>query len=238
MLVGIFTLLLRDAYGAGTMLASGVTGSGFALLAAAIVNGGLSQWVVAGAILSALLLVSLRRFLTPTGSGSPAPAADIRGKALEFETRIRRRNRREFVAAGVVVLAFGSYIWMFPGILFRIACSLIIAGACCMAFHLYRNGRPRSVPRDNSPVEYAGFYRAELTSQRDLLRNVGKWYLGPMLPGIVLFMVNGFLSRPEHWVAVSLAALLCALLFVVVWKANARAADRLQKQIDALDKRL
>jgi hypothetical protein len=35
------------------------------------------------------------------------------------------------------------------------------------------------------------FYRRELEKQRDLLRGIWKWYLGPLIPGLALFVSLG-----------------------------------------------
>ena len=66
--------------------------------------------------------------------------------------------------------------------------------------------------------------------------DVASMVLGGLAAGMVLFIVNGFLSTPEHWLMVSGFAVFSTVMFFAIWKANERAADRLQKQIDALDK--
>jgi hypothetical protein len=78
-----------------------------------------------------------------------------------------------------------------------------------------------------------------LARQRDLLKSIWRWYLGPMIPGLAVLIaamsrVNpGHLQRPGLFTAIYTIA--AAALFLGIAKLNSRAALRLQKRIDELE---
>jgi hypothetical protein len=76
------------------------------------------------------------------------------------------------------------------------------------------------------------FHRGELVRQRDLLRSVVWWYIGPIIPGLVVFGVG---IAPGHGTGSLLNALPFLCIFgLIVW-VNHRAAIRLDRQIAELD---
>ncbi len=54
---------------------------------------------------------------------------NIRDRAEKFQSRVRRRNMRDYLAALVVVVVFGFYIWIFPGWVRRVAAAQAQRGA-------------------------------------------------------------------------------------------------------------
>ncbi len=162
---------------------------------------------------------------------APAPA-EIRAGALALQSKVRARNAAELAAAATVVAVLGVYAWVWTGLLFRSGCALAIAGALMMARHLYRAGSWRGVPVDGASC--LAFQRRELARQRDLLRSVGRWYLAPMAPGMILVILGRTHADVISIVASTVVLLLCAAAFVRVLKINASAAAKLQLELDAL----
>ncbi len=87
------------------------------------------------------------------------------------------------------------------------------------------------------------FRRRELIRQRDLLRSIWRWYLGPLIPGLaVMFMAFaqaavGSHSHVKHpGVLVAIDGLFFVTVFLVVAMLNKKAARKLQRQIDDLDR--
>ena len=79
------------------------------------------------------------------------------------------------------------------------------------------------------------FYRSELVRQRDLLRSIWLWYIGPFVTGFIVFgwgTADMSPDRPQGgwWNAVPMA-----VIFLVVMGLNWRAARKLQRQVDELD---
>jgi membrane protein DedA with SNARE-associated domain len=83
------------------------------------------------------------------------------------------------------------------------------------------------------------FQRRELERQCDFHRNIWKWYLGPLIPGLVVLICAGATANPGHMkyprlflVSYSLA---CAVAFYMIGKWNHNLARKVQSRIDELD---
>jgi hypothetical protein len=196
-------------------------------------------WVMlCGASMGLLLVSVLRLTCRPNGSrfagwnASPLHIApeELGARAREFQTGIRRRNIRESCGAVFVIGAFGFYIWRFENPVIRAGCSLIIAGALFLMHRLFTRGSSRSVPEESGVPGYLDFHRRELERQRDLLRGVWWWYLGPLVPGLVVFLLGMY-----HGSLLAVDLVLFAFVFGIIGWLNQRAARKLQREIDALD---
>lgn len=185
------------------------------------------------------------------GSGEPPRfnPEDLRDRISRFERTIKRRNLREYVAAVPVMGVFAYYAWMFPTLLLRIGCVLVIAGTAYVVYQLHRRASARRVPADMGLRNCVDFQRSELIRQRDALKAVWSWYLLPFLPGMTVFLMGLFqftkevteaAGRPFHTAAAvagyGLVSVCVAAVFVVIWLLNHRAAKKLQMQIDDLDR--
>lgn len=168
------------------------------------------------------------------GEGEASPRPNERERARRLAGRVRRRNTREYLAGGLVVAVFAAQASSAPNRLVVVGCVLAIAGTLYVMRHLSAHGTTRS-PADYGVLDCRAFHRAELVRERDLLRGVWRWYLGPLIPGGVVFLVGHALARPDGWSGAFVVAAVCTLFFVLVGHMNARAADRLQQQIDTLD---
>src|SRR5579863_929372 len=173
---------------------------------------------------------------------------NFRRDMQKFERKIMRRNLREYAAGAIVVSAFGYYIYLFPLLLIRIGCALLIVGTLYVMYELRR--RASAVP---APVEFAltscvEFQRRQLERQRCALRSVWSWYLLPFVPGMLVFLCGLYwlamrtaLAAGRHFdsqmavasLGLTLAAV--AAVFIAIWKLNQWAADKLQVQMDELD---
>ena len=162
---------------------------------------------------------------------------EIRRQTLRLQRKIRLRNFTEYAASALIVVFFGWNMVHFPGPM-RAAAALLIAGVLYMVWQLHRRGSPRSMPADLAVHTGIAFHRRELERQRDLVRHVWSWYLGPMIPGMAAILVAALLNHPgggpygRLFLAVYAAA--AALAFYLVGRLNLRAARKLQTQIDRL----
>lgn len=157
---------------------------------------------------------------------------EITARAARLEGRVSRRNRREYIASAVVVVVFGSYLFLFPNPLMRAGSVLTILAAAFISWHLHRRGTPSLSPAELGQVTSLDSYRRELEQQRDLLRGVWLWYLAPFVPGFVLFSAGA--AKRSAW---GFAGMMAFYLLVLagVWYLNHRAALRLQREIDQLN---
>ncbi len=165
---------------------------------------------------------------------------EIRAKAARFERTIRLRNLREYVAAAIVFVVFGVYAWQATTWLARAGHLAIVAGALYVVVQLATRAAPGGGLDDAARVTETclRFHRRELERQRDLLRSVWRWYLGPLVPGLILIFADAFLRAWTNGGVALLVFVASGLLVVVVFLAvsrlNAAGAQRLQRAIDAL----
>lgn len=164
---------------------------------------------------------------------------DLRYKSARFESCIRARNRRETIASIFTIGIFGFYLYWFPTPLARAGSILTIAGVLYMIYQINRRGAPAHAPADAGFETCVAFRRHELERHRDLLRSVWSWYLGPIIPGLVVFFAGALAAKIHNpvdwWKAVPVALVTGGALWTAAWL-NHRWADRLQRQIDELDR--
>lgn len=170
-------------------------------------------------------------------------AEEMRLRATAFQRKVSRRNLVEYIATAVVVAAFGWYA-TFPvpaTPLWPIANLMIVAGALVIAWNLHRLARASAPPSGASAASLIDFQRAEYVRQRDALKSVWLWYVGPVVPGFVLWLVAMGISTPDHAPARTMAglaatAVIAALVFGGVILLNLLGAARLQRLIEDLDR--
>ena len=121
----------------------------------------------------------------------------------------------------------------------------MIAGTVYSMVVLHRNGSARRVPAALVGGSCVDFHRDELRRQRDLLLGVWRWYLLPLVPGLLVFLTGGLVQalqlpgvsarRGVVLAGFGAVALALALLLLGVAKLNHWAARRLQRELDALE---
>jgi hypothetical protein len=164
---------------------------------------------------------------------------ELRSRAMKFESQIRLRNRRETIVAGVMIPIFALFLRWFPSPLERAGSILIIAGILFVIYRMNSMAAPAGVPAGGGLETCVAFHRRELERQRDLLRSIAFWYLGPLVPGLVLFNLAVIAPhiRPGHptdwWRALPFLAI-AAAWFRFTIRLNRRAAHTLQRAIDDL----
>lgn len=159
---------------------------------------------------------------------------EIRRRAVKFEKRIIWRNAREYIAGGIGMALMAYFLVRAHDSLSRAAFGLLIAGTAYALFHLYLKGRPGTAS-EQVGAQCANFFLDELERTRKLVNNLW-WYLGPLVPGMLLLTVASARLRPQPMALLGLAIgdLFIAAAFVFVIRLNKRAARCLQKQIDEL----
>ena len=157
---------------------------------------------------------------------------ELKLKATRFDRRIHWRNLREYVACFLVMLLFAARL-RFQGGWHMVSPLLLIAGTLYVMFQIHlRAAKP--VPGGAGMTAYLDFHRRELARQRDALRSVWRWYLMPLVPGLVAGMIDTALT-PGGIRAAVLSGSVCAIIFGGVWKLNDYAAGKLDKEIQALN---
>jgi hypothetical protein len=163
----------------------------------------------------------------------------IQASAGTFQRRIQGRNLREYIAAIAMAVFFSYEFWRAGDVLVRIGFALIIAGIFYLIWHLLSKGSWRPLPEDAGLSSCIEFQRRQLEQQRDLLRSVWRWYLGPLVPGLAVLLVAFWRANPGHlkhpaFIVVPEAIFFAAVTFAIA-KLNHNAARKLQRQIEELD---
>ncbi len=163
---------------------------------------------------------------------------ELRAKAAKFNSMIRWRNVREYVAALIIIVWVGTGLWKVTDTLERIAFALILMGAIYYIWHLWKWGSAMSLPADLGRADCVRFYQSELARQRDLVGSIWKWAIGPLLPGFALLNTYLIVFPPSsRRFSVVVAVLQAALISTVIWL-NRRSARRLDRRIKELDREL
>src|SRR5262249_48225971 len=159
---------------------------------------------------------------------------EIRKRSAKFENKIKWRNVREYVAGAVAAGFLVSFIAKSHDGFFQLSCSLMIAGLGYMAFQLPPRTSPRSMPAELGAPSSLQFHRTELERQLDFIRHIWRWYLGPLIPGLVAFSLATMTGDHHHFLRIALVNSFLALCVILVWRLNVYAARCLQARIDEL----
>lgn len=167
--------------------------------------------------------------------------ATCAARASKFERTIRRRNLIEYAAGAFVIVLFTASSagaaskgeW-----LIALSMALTVVGAVIVLLGLRR----RASNLDRRPEDPCVLHlRRQYERQFEALRDVPKWYLGPLIPGLALFYfavtlgtaeVTGWLEalRGIAWPVVATIG-----LFGVIALANWIAARSLRRKIEEID---
>jgi predicted membrane metal-binding protein len=113
----------------------------------------------------------------------------VKEEAEAFDEKIRRRDRREIIAAAVVFLFF-SVMLFDPSWMVRAGAIVVMAGSVWIVWTLRRT-RSRESPSSERPVaEVIRTERAKVDRQIRLLETVLWWYIGPPALGLSLVVAG------------------------------------------------
>ncbi|WP_374405687.1 hypothetical protein [Pelagerythrobacter sp.] len=169
------------------------------------------------------------------------PQEEFARRHSRFERRIRRRNLLEYLAGGAVMAVFG---WI--AVQTALAGELVITlgwivaivgmGVVLLGLHRRASLLPHRLEADGR-----SHLRAQYERQRRALASVSRWYLAPLVPGMVLVFVGSALpvAREIGWPAalggLALPALIVTGIFAGIAWLNRRTARALEREIAALD---
>ncbi|HRE44280.1 MAG TPA: hypothetical protein PKY87_09960 [Terricaulis sp.] len=166
--------------------------------------------------------------------------AEIHTRASRFRTQIARRNLIEYAAAALVIVVFAYIAFIVPAPFVKAGAIVLILGMLYVVSQLHQLARAAAQDEINAAADLMGFHRQELVRQRDALRGVWSWYLGPLIPGAVLFLFGAVLSAPGPLgaqLSVGFAGLgLLGAMFAAIGWLNQRAAAKLDADIAAIDR--
>jgi hypothetical protein len=187
------------------------------------------------------------------GAGPDLSLDEVRQKAQRLETTVAKRNRREYVATVVTVLALGIWIWSVPARgetaiegAFRVGLGLIGVGLLYSMYQVHRRGSARAISMDMALAPSVESYRGALVRQRDLYNSVWSWGLWPLFPGMAVIVATitiaawtGRVGNRDLVVDPRLLAVLplgiAIATFGLLASKNKQMARRIQRRIDAVD---
>ena len=164
---------------------------------------------------------------------------EIRVRASQLQTSVQRRNFGEYAVGGVLIVAFSTAAFFAGSTLGKIGCALIAAGVAVVMWRLAVVARAASAHDVLAAESWVMFYRSELVRQRDALSSIWKWYLGPLIPGMMVYWLSIALKPGadlSEGVIATAGLGVTAIVFAAVASANKRAAADLQAEIDMLDR--
>lgn len=158
---------------------------------------------------------------------------ELRAAEARMERTVRNRNLREGVAA-LFVIPFFTGIALLPDapVVQRLGAALLVLGTISILVTLWRRGRTLPPPADLAADGLAWQVR-ELERERELLATVPRWYLGPLVPGMILFLAGPALAIGSTGDALRFAgvALFQVLVGGGVWWMNRYAARALDREL-------
>ena len=169
------------------------------------------------------------------------PTLDAMRTATDgFYRIVRRRNRIEYSASALVVIVFTAYVFLLPSPVARIGAAMVVIGTLVMTWQLYRRASAAEPPAAETALPLIVHQRAQLVRQHDALAKIGRWYILPFMPGLLLMIlapvVEGGPQILRQFTAANFVSIAVVSLIVGgIWWLNRRAARRLRKAIEELD---
>lgn len=157
----------------------------------------------------------------------------LRARAAQFESAIRRRKLRDMVSFALVAVisAFGL---LQDNTVVRVGAALMASWALFSMYALHRFGSAEATPGDSSAQTCAAYHQRHLERQRDIALS-WPWGVGLVIPGFVLVVIGlGAGARLPNWMfsAVMIGVFLFMYIGLVIH--GRMLAQRWQREIDSL----
>jgi hypothetical protein len=188
--------------------------------------------VAAGLGVLIAILVLLNMPWVPTEKLlQPLSVETLPDQARAFQKTIWWRNARELAAALIVLTANVPDMWRGETVVDRLSHGLLVAGTLFVMGYLRFRAGARPLPVGGDARCLLEFHRDELIRQRDILRDVPRWYLLPFIPGLLVGMLSKLGSPSANPVAAVMALPILFGIFYLIWRVNVWAAAWLDKQV-------
>jgi xanthine/uracil permease len=116
--------------------------------------------------------------------------ADLNSQLKNFDKCLKKRDKREIIAASIVILIFCTGTILFTGIISKIGMLLCTLYGVVVIYVLRNVKKHKPVSYDQPVKDYLVMHREYLVKERNLLKNVIYWYLLPPFIGEVLFFIG------------------------------------------------
>lgn len=167
------------------------------------------------------------------------PADEIHRRHAALERRVRRRNLIEYLTAAMMFVAVAGLVLLDVRLgafgAGSIGLVLLGIGGGMAVWQLHRRTGARPAIDGARPSIDA--YRDSLRREHDALASVARWYIGPMVPGMVTIYVSAFLkvAPGDRPLVIALAAA-TALFMGWVVRLNRRGAQAISAELESHDR--
>jgi len=109
----------------------------------------------------------------------------------KFEKTIRRRNNTEIIVAIGLIIIYSVFVYIKPMPLAKIGAFFLLLYCFNVIYQLSRTtAKQPGFDVTRSLKEQLLAYQAYVLEEQKLYKNIFYWYLLPMLPGLILFLVG------------------------------------------------
>lgn len=160
----------------------------------------------------------------------------IKKNANRFHNQILLRNLSEWLACAFLVVCF-TVVALDADfhVVSRVGAILNALGAALVGHRLMLDGRLKKMPDAAQDTQgYLAAYRNNVLQQAQLTHDVWRWYLAPLSPGLIVFMVGVMLAEPASWTLVVPIMLGIAAAFVGIHFLNRLAAKKMREKVEEL----
>jgi hypothetical protein len=157
----------------------------------------------------------------------------LRTRAAQFESAIRRRNLRDQVSFALTAIICACGV-LLHGVVLRVGSALTVIWALSSMYWLHRFGALAAAPMDSSAQTCAAYHQQQLERQRDIALS-WPWGIGLALPGFVLVVVGlGVGARHPNWEFSAVMIGVFVFLYATLVIYGKMLAGQWQREIDSL----
>ena len=165
-------------------------------------------------------------------------ATYMRHRIRDLARRTQLRNGVEYAIGvlGALFIAWHSWSLFLHFPLFVAGLTLTLLALVYVTFRWHRLASAAQIPEDAGVLDSMSFYRRELERQRDARRGNWRWWLPPVVPGLIMVLTSFVLElNPIPWALVAFEGIVIVGGLALGVAFYEWSATRLQKEIDALD---
>lgn len=161
----------------------------------------------------------------------------LRERSEGIVRKAARRRWAEAISGGLSMALLAAVGWRLrtAAPLVSLSCILLVVGEAFVIRMMWRRSRPAMPPLGETTSAMLAHYQAELGRERDLFFSYWRWYVAPVVPGLLLFPVGASAALGwNEWIVGSVWAASLAATWAVIAVLTRRAARRLERQIASL----
>lgn len=168
---------------------------------------------------------------------------EIERNAKRFQRNSRYRNIAELTVGffTVCILSYQAFSGQHFALdvtshwISRIGRATLVLAILFVGYRWSRDFRVSELPDSiQDSTAYIEAYRAQLSRQAQLYRDMPTWYLAPFIPGFVLILLGRALLVPDKWPLLLGSVVVCTLLFVGAGVMIRKTAHNFEQRAQAL----